>query len=84
MGEKTKFYFKLCKKTFNGEELIGWINDSDFIIPSKGDIININEEQIRVWNGEYTYKDLEVIRIKYEYNTNIDGIKFCTITIYVK
>ena len=61
MEKKTKLYFKLCKKTFLSEEQIGWINDPDFIIPSKGDIININEEQIRIWNGEYTNKDLEVI-----------------------
>ena len=84
MEKKTKLYFKLCKKTFLSEEQIGWINDPDFIIPSKGDIININEEQIRIWNGEYTNKDLEVINIKYVYDTDFDGVKFCTITIYVK
>ena len=53
------FKMKKCikiiyKSFFLGEDYIGHIDDPNFIIPLKGDIININEEQIRIWNSGYT------------------------------
>ena len=76
------------KGLFTGEHCLAWIrNTNDFIIPTKGDVINLNEEQIGEWNGEASCKDWEVRYVKYEYlhKPIFDGENdVCVITIYVK
>lgn len=77
-------YIKLYKKLLFGNIFIGYMRDPEFIIPNKGDIINITDEQIGVWNSEFSGKNLKVHHIHYMYDKPNGGDSFCEISIFVK
>jgi len=77
------------KSLLDGYRQIGFLNLSqldklEFIIPSKGDIITLTEDLIRVWNSEYTNVPLKVHHIQYNYGCDEEGKTICDIIIFVK
>ena len=73
---------KIGSEQYVADIRTGYANE--FIIPSKGDIIKLNDEQIGKWGGSETETEWEVLFIKYEYLKPIDGENVVVITIYVR
>ena len=75
------------KPKFGSEQYVADIRTcyaNEFIIPSKGDIIKLNDEQTGKWGGSETETEWKVLFIKYKYLKPIDGENVVLITIYVR
>lgn len=78
-----KKYISIFKKNLFGSVFIGHMRDPEFIIPHKGDVINITDDQICVWGSEFTGKNLKIHHVCYLYEKCNDET-VCEILIYVK
>lgn len=63
---------------------LGWSDKLEFICPSKGDIITVTENLIRVWNSEYTNVPLKVQYVRYNYMRDENDEVILDIIVFVK